>query len=158
MATNESKLFQRIKKRISTERHDRVDRIENGMGAGMPDVNYCLNGAEGWIELKCPKIPKRSSTALFGAGNHPVGIDQSNWFLSQNNAGGLAFLLIGPVETTDLILVSAELASNCELVNSMTLDELAENSIWKFWSDSPFEGGWHRLRSILRGEGRIEND
>lgn len=27
-------------------------RIENMTGAGVPDVNYCIDGCEGWIELK----------------------------------------------------------------------------------------------------------
>jgi hypothetical protein len=35
---------------------DRWDRIENGVGVGMPDINYCLSGIEGWIEMKSPSV------------------------------------------------------------------------------------------------------
>ena len=40
---------------------DRIDRIENLVGTGFPDVNMCLRGAERltgtelWVEIKTPR-------------------------------------------------------------------------------------------------------
>jgi hypothetical protein len=35
------------------------ERVENAFGSGMPDVNYCVSGTEGWLELKArPRWPK----------------------------------------------------------------------------------------------------
>ena len=42
-----------------------IERIENGVALGTPDVNYCIRGQAGWIELKfLPEWPKRSTTLV----------------------------------------------------------------------------------------------
>ena len=42
-----------------------LERIENDVGRGTPDVNYCIAGKAGWIELKfLPKWPKRAATLV----------------------------------------------------------------------------------------------
>lgn len=72
---------------------DRCDRIENVVGVGNPDVNFCIEGIEGWIEIKCPKEPKKPLTPLFGS-NHKLSQAQMNWFLRQRNSGGVGWVLI----------------------------------------------------------------
>jgi len=42
----------------------RMDRIENRVSSGMPDVAGCTNGREFWIELKTCARPKRPTTKL----------------------------------------------------------------------------------------------
>ena len=61
---------------------DRLDRIENAVVTGMPDINMCIGGTEVWIEQKSPKEPVRSTTPLFGS-NHKISQEQANWFLRQ---------------------------------------------------------------------------
>ena len=50
----EKQLYQRIKEIEATYRGNtaRWMRVENVLLPGVPDVNYCSNGAEGWLELK----------------------------------------------------------------------------------------------------------
>lgn len=60
-------LRQNIKRRFSyTESH--IERIENAIGSGNPDVNYLLLDVEGWIELKDAESPKRDSSIIFTRG------------------------------------------------------------------------------------------
>ena len=122
--------------------NDRVDRIENLVVAGQPDINYCIEGIEGWVELKSPKEPKRISTPLFGS-NHKLSIDQRNWFLRQKNAEGIGFILIA----TDVrwILIDGK---NADIVNTATVDYLVKIARW--WALKPIGPEyWLGLKAAL---------
>lgn len=82
--------------------HDRIQRIENVTADGMPDINGCIGGVEFWIELKCPRMPKRESTPIFGSG-HPIMPNQFAWANKQRIAGGNSFYLICFDEETILL-------------------------------------------------------
>lgn len=71
----------------------RWQRVENGVAAGMPDVNYCVEGREGWIELKHGAIPAREDTVVFKSQR---GLDQEqvNWHFDQHRNGGVSWVLI----------------------------------------------------------------
>ena len=99
---------------------DRYDRIENVVGVGNPDINYCIDGVEGWIETKCPKEPKRPGTPLFGS-NHRLSIDQRNWFLRQKNSRGSGWVLI-VTDQDRWILVNGCLYA--DLINTATIEGL----------------------------------
>jgi len=78
---------QTVVRELRKRRLDPVS-IENGVGAGVPDLNYIL----GWIELKQVKAwPKRPSTPLrldhFTSG-------QRRWISRRHRAGGLVFVLL----------------------------------------------------------------
>ena len=88
----ESNDYKVLKKNLPTG-NDRLDRVENFVVAGMPDINFCSEGKESWIEQKSPIEPKRQSTKLFGS-NHKISQDQKNWFLRQMKAEGNAYFLI----------------------------------------------------------------
>lgn len=124
--------------------YDRIDRIENVMVAGMPDVNVCINGKESWVEQKSPKEPKRKSTKLFGS-NHKVSVDQSNWMKRQITAGGRAYFLIA----TDLrwLLLEGALADE---INEMTVNQVVAAALWHY--EKPIRGDepWEQLRAILQ--------
>ena len=45
---SEAALWRRVRKGLPGH----LVRVENAVEAGTPDVNYCIDGAEGWIELK----------------------------------------------------------------------------------------------------------
>ena len=67
-------------------------RIENPFYKGIPDVNYLMNGVEGWIELKYVKsFPKKELT--------PVSIphytkEQKMWYKVRYDAGGNTAIIL----------------------------------------------------------------
>ena len=76
-------------KKISTE----IDlcRVENILEDGMPDVNYCIEGSEGWIENKFKhKWPVREDTPV-RVGMMP---GQIPWLINRTQCGGRAFLFV----------------------------------------------------------------
>ncbi len=151
MSTREAKAFARLRERIMRP-GDRILRVENGLGAGTLDVNYCLlGGAEGWIEMKAPILPARESTPLL-ASQHGVTVEQANFFLAQHNAGGLAFLFVATERAC--VLIGAEVAKDRALVNNSTLEELVLLSRWNSGLPVAAEG-WIAFRNVLRG-GRNE--
>lgn len=67
-----------------------MDRVENSIMGGMPDVDGCINGLQFWIELKCAARPANPSTPIkpkFQPGQIP-------WIKRRINAGGTAHVLI----------------------------------------------------------------
>ncbi len=122
---------------------DRVDRIENIVGFGTPDVNFCIEGVEGWIEIKSPEEPKRASSKLF-AGKHKLNQDQKNWFLKQKNAKGRGYVLI----CTDKRWMLIDGCKYGDQINDMTVEELYGISIWA--ATKPIiKKGWIVLRKML---------
>lgn len=122
---------------------DRLDRIENVVIVGMPDTNYCIGGSEGWIELKSPAEPKRSTTRLFGS-NHKLSQEQMNWLLRQRNAGGLAFVLIA----TDKRWLLIE-GAYADEINGMTVTELVGVALWHEMKPIKGKEKWTKLRRLL---------
>lgn len=123
---------------------DRLDRVENVVVTGMPDINFCSGGKECWIEMKSPTEPKRSTTPLFGS-NHKVSQDQANWMLRQFRAGGRAFFLI--VTDKRWILISGAFADE---INKMTVAELVESARWTTTKPVKDKEQWTLLRNALR--------
>lgn len=113
---SEKKAYAALRKHV--ELPDRMDRVENWVVAGMPDINFCSAGVECWIELKQPSEPKRRTTKLFGLNNHKLELSQRNWMLRQRNAGGRCFILIA--SCNHWILIDGKHADD---VNNMTLDQ-----------------------------------
>lgn len=136
--TNDYKLF---KKHVIIG-NDRCTRIENLVGVGEPDTNYCIDGVEGWIEFKSPTEPKRPTTALLGS-NHKLSQDQMNWHLSQLRAGGMSFVLLA----TDKRWILMD-GSQADFINKMSVSALIEQSLW--WAMRPIgRSQWIRLRDML---------
>ena len=66
-------------------------RIENNVSSGTPDVNYCIEGKEGWIELKHAKEwPKRGGPLKL---RHFTS-EQRLWIRTRQKAGGNAYVLL----------------------------------------------------------------
>lgn len=122
--------------------HDRLDRIENVVVTGMPDINFCSNGVESWLEMKSPVEPKRPTTPLFGS-NHKLSQAQMNWMLRQTKAGGRCFILIATDKRW--MLIDGSFADN---INKMTIQDLIMEASWH--TTKPVEkNDWRFLRSIL---------
>ena len=124
--------------------HDRLERIENVVGVGTPDINYCIEGVEGWIEMKSPKEPKKSSSKLFGD-NHKLNQAQKNWFLRQRNAGGKAFILI----CTDKRWMLIKGDYLVDIINDLSANDLWDIACWV--SFKPID--WESLREVLKEVG-----
>ena len=52
--TDEKKVYQWLKGHIKGH----WTRVENNAGRGFPDVNFCIDGCDGWTELKVVKSKK----------------------------------------------------------------------------------------------------
>ena len=106
--------------------HDRLDRIENVVGVGTPDVNFCIDGVSGWIELKSPQEPVRPKSKLFSfKNNHKLNQDQKNWFLRERNAGGRSYILI--MTDKRWMLINGKHADD---INDLTVGQLSFRAVW----------------------------
>ena len=73
---------------------ERLDRVENGVVEGMPDVNMACGSVELWVELKyIDRWPSRANTHVLG--KRGLRVEQINWHLRQQRAGGKSFVLVG---------------------------------------------------------------
>lgn len=69
----------------------RIERVENGVGTGMPDVHLIRGGVTRWVELKVVRRPALATTALFNSG--AVRDDQVAWHVAYHRCGGISFVL-----------------------------------------------------------------
>jgi hypothetical protein len=142
VANTEKKDYQ-ILRRNMTKPMDRIDRIENIVGVGNPDINFCAEGVECWIELKSPKEPKRATTPLFGS-NHRLSQDQKNWLLRQRNSSGKGWILIA--SDVRWLLIDGKYGDE---LNGMTVVELIRVSTWQMLRGDKDKTKWTKLREIL---------
>jgi hypothetical protein len=80
-------------------------RVENMVGTGMPDVNYCIEGVEGWIELKQTQGWPRFS-------HKPLVLDhytpqQRLWHRRRTSAGGRVYVMLQIVRPCTYVLLPA---------------------------------------------------
>ena len=139
----EKRSYAMLREKIFANSLDRVDRIENELVTGMFDVNYCIDGTEGWIEIKSPEEPKRQTTKLFGS-NHKLSQDQKNWCLRELQAGGLAWVLISTEQRWLLIH-----GSHADNIHDLTISELIEIARWHKMKPVKGNEPWKELRQVL---------
>lgn len=139
---SESNDYETLKKNLP-QPGDRLDRVENLVVDGMPDVNFCADGVESWIEMKSPTEPKRSSTPLFGS-NHKVSQAQKNWMLRQFKAGGNGWFLIATDKRW--MLVRGSLADD---INEMNMELLLAVADWSTLKPVKEKESWKKLRQVL---------
>lgn len=111
--------------------HDRLNRIENIYGDGTPDANYCIEGSEGWIEIKCPNEPEKLTSMMF-AKNHRVSQDQLNWFKIHSKAFGRGYYLIISKIRQDKPTYRWSIlrASDNDDINRLTVEEIIQRSLY----------------------------
>ena len=110
----------------------------------MPDTNYCINGCEGWMEIKSPIEPARVQTPLFGS-NHNLSQDQKNWFKRQMLAGGRAYIMISTDQRWILIH-----GKHADTVNDLTVQGLLSIAAWVSLKPVRDVNGWAKLREALQ--------
>lgn len=62
-----------------------LERVENAVNSGTPDVAGCLAGRHFWVELKTCDMPARPDTPVRAG----VRVEQRDWHLSAYAAGSL---------------------------------------------------------------------
>lgn len=73
-------------------KHGDVNRVENRVGPGTPDMNGCIQGHEFWIENKwLDHFPRHGGVVLIPKFRQ----DQRAWMHRRGKAGGKVFLLLG---------------------------------------------------------------
>ncbi len=138
----EKQCWKKLKSAVFKHYKDRVDRVESNVTSGMPDVNYCIDGKEGWIELKAPTEPKRAESKLFGS-NHKLLQTQLNWILRQVKAGGRCFVFIA----TDKHYIMMH-GKDADMINDATVQQLKKKSVW--WYEKPCPNDqWIFLRRLI---------
>jgi len=92
-------MWHRLKQKFSHAGH--WQRIEDGINRGIPDVNYCIRGVEGWIELKeIANWPRRVNTPVVFRWEK----EQRFWARRRGKAGGLVWLLLAVKESREWLL------------------------------------------------------
>lgn len=96
-----------------------IQRVENVVGAGTPDVEGCLNGNTFWIELK--------QATVYQNGNCRIKFQpkQPGWLKRRVASGGKAFVLIGA--KADRFLIPGHLAE--EIEGTVSLEHLKSLSL-----------------------------
>lgn len=124
-------------------RFNRINRVENLIVPGMPDVNCCFKGVgEFWIEIKTPTEPVRESTPLMGS-NHKLEQVQINWHLQQHQCGGKSYVLVDTDKS--LILFPGHMVED---FNKLTVKQMIAESY--FYAPKPMDKRkWNKLKSVL---------
>jgi hypothetical protein len=105
----------------------RLERVENVMLNGMPDVYAKASGK--WIELKAPIAPKKESTRVMGA--EGLSNDQKNWHLVAHQCGRKTYILIRD-SNNSLYLIPGEFS---DLMNDWNAEELRLHSVARTWEE-----------------------
>jgi len=87
---SEKALVQWLKQKLK-KRGLQWQRIEDGCSLGIPDINFCYEGMDTWIEAKClQEWPKREKTGV----RVTLRPEQVLWLEDRVNAGGRAFVCV----------------------------------------------------------------
>lgn len=105
-----------------------LERVENVVGDGMPDVYIQASAVSTWAELKTPNPRKRESTRVLG--DEGLRQSQKNWHMRASRLGLPTWILIRERRTRRLWLVAGMLADE---INDMTADELDEVTAAHTW-------------------------
>jgi len=106
--TNESKLYNLIKKTIKTSHFTRVESYTIN---GIPDLNCVYKGQEFWLELKANDI-KNCNLSKY----------QINWILQHQQYGGIVFILNKPLSQSALKLYTLDACAELREVLCTTPD------------------------------------
>ncbi len=125
MRKPEQKLYDKMRKNAPNTSW--LQRIENIVAEGMPDVHVSGPESECWVELKAVNRPKRETTRLLGTeGLRP---SQVNWHLKAGTKRMTTFILITDDEG-NLWLVEGKHAASINEWTMYTFDHLDVPRTW----------------------------
>lgn len=111
----------------------RLERVENVVAVGVPDVYAVGRGVSSWVELKASEaIPKRAATPLLGRDG--LTVEQRNWHLDHARFGGRSFVLIGAGRgpTAEQMLFPC---SAVDELNEMSIGDLRAAALAQRWAE-----------------------
>jgi hypothetical protein len=136
--SSETALWQRVRGKIAHFGH--FCRVESICTTGFPDVDYCLDGIEGHIELKFSREwPKRASTKVFKEG-HNLREEQSKWLKLRLRAGAKNLFILAQC-ASDLFLFDIN-------KNTSVLDDFNGYTQSDFWAISC----WNHQGKMTQGD------
>lgn len=113
-----------------------IQRVENVLVPGMPDLFVVHRRRSCWIELKAPTQRARRSSRLLGA--EGLNVDQINWHLKAASVGVPSFVLARPDGAHNfLVLLEGAHADEANTMSAEDFDEAglcfpSWASIWEF--------------------------
>lgn len=130
MRKTEQKLWDRMRNNMRIAHYDvRMERIENLMGAGMPDVVLLAKGNIRFAELKAVEAaPVYSATPLLGTAKG-LSVAQRNWHIEWNRDAINSVIVVG-VGSTEVYFLSGRRA---DALNQMTLAQMQAATLAKSW-------------------------
>jgi hypothetical protein len=153
---NEADFWKRRARGLLTEECRRAglrhhfERVENAVAVGTPDVDYCVNGVQGKIELKfSPRHPVRASTPVLGRDNG-LRRTQIIWSARRLSAGGRVHVLVGTPMATWLIDLARLPLPAWKEIEMLTADGLCQAATWH----SILPSGTPLPRALLRASPR----
>ncbi|OGC95808.1 MAG: hypothetical protein A2W25_15140 [candidate division Zixibacteria bacterium RBG_16_53_22] len=121
---SEKQLWSRIRAKLNHFGH--FERVENGVGVGTPDIDFCVHGVEGKIELKyLAHYPVREGTRLLG--RNGLRQEQVVWISRRCRHEGRVFVLVGVGTDLYLLRMTAGLAAE---LNELSRGALVEHLCW----------------------------
>jgi hypothetical protein len=112
-----------------------VERIENLVGKGTPDVHGTYGGSHFWIELKSAKRPARGTTPV----RFPTRECQVEWHNDFSSAGGRSFWLVQVGEGAARSIYMIEGKHGPALHEGLTETELAAINVLPSAKPTPLE-------------------
>lgn len=105
-------------------------------GKGTPDLNYCYEGVEGWIELKKCTSNKVQS----------IKPEQVAWCERRLRAGGLTFFAVRHLKTEELWLIRGRGGRSLYIGG---LSGVAPQDLAGRWPGGPGKWPWTEISAIL---------
>lgn len=125
MRKTEQRFWDRMRRAIGKD--VRLERIENVVGVGTPDLVACCY-ITSFVELKAVDAPPvRKTTRVLG--ERGLSRDQRNWHKDWHKWGGKSYVLIGVGLQT--FMISGAFADE---INGMTMEQLAFYSVASDWA------------------------
>jgi len=108
----------------------RLERVENLVGVGLPDVLAIASGSVAWLELKSVEdYPVRATSQVLGAAKG-LSVAQRNWHYEWHAHGGRSFIVVG-VGPADMFAIPGILG---DAVNSMARKDLQRQCVADSWA------------------------
>jgi hypothetical protein len=142
MRLPEQRLWDWLDRRCGHSAH--LQRIENRVGSGVPDVFAATFGWQGWVELKVlPAWPKKPSTPVRLQHWTPV---QRNWARRHEDYCGRVALLVEIAQSETLVLFRA--LDAVAAIDTWTRDEWLHRAIWSGQRNAKCEQVLDGLRRV----------
>lgn len=126
----EQKLWDKMRKALHVERGIHLERIENLVGDGIPDV-LCSTKEAGacFIELKAQdRLPAREDSKVLGSAG--LRVSQRNWHFDWRRNGGVSWVLIG-IEQKEFLLIPGHWHDTINDLSIVRLREIAAATGWE---------------------------